>query len=131
MAIKRKALWIIMLILAILFFVIAGSYSWIRNNLTKLAEIEIRDVDISQKNDGVYFGSFKAFPVAVELEVTIQNHEITRIDLLKHDNGQGTAAEAITDTVVELQTLEVDVISGATYSSKVILKAIENALMSE
>jgi len=30
--------------------------------------------------------------------------------------------------VVEAQTLEVDAISGATYSSKVILKAIENAL---
>jgi uncharacterized protein with FMN-binding domain len=30
--------------------------------------------------------------------------------------------------VVEAQTLEVDIVSGATYSSKVILKAIEAAL---
>ncbi|GAI95081.1 unnamed protein product, partial [marine sediment metagenome] len=30
--------------------------------------------------------------------------------------------------VVEAQTLQVDAVSGATYSSKVILKAIENAL---
>lgn len=126
---KKKALWILLLITAVLFLAIAGVYTWISNNLTELAEIEISDVDISQKTDGVYFGSYKAFPVAVELEVTIQDHQIIQIDLLKHDNGQGTAAEAIPDRVIESQSLEVDVISGATYSSKVILKAIEDALL--
>jgi len=34
----------------------------------------------------------------------------------------------IVDSVIENQSLDVDAISGATYSSKVILKAIENAL---
>ena len=48
--------------------------------------------------------------------------------MLEHKNGQGTPAEVIPEKVVETQTLEVDIVSGATYSSKVILKAIENAL---
>jgi uncharacterized protein with FMN-binding domain len=47
---------------------------------------------------------------------------------LKHVNGKGTAAESIPETVVEKQTLQVDSVSGATYSSKVILLAIETAL---
>jgi len=38
------------------------------------------------------------------------------------------AAELITDMVIDSQSLKVDVVSGATYSSKIILKAIENAL---
>ncbi len=37
-------------------------------------------------------------------------------------------AEIITDKVIDTQSLQVDAISGATYSSKTILKAIENAL---
>ncbi|MBA7580983.1 hypothetical protein ES708_22882 [subsurface metagenome] len=53
---------------------------------------------------------------------------IAGIELVKHRSGQGAPAEMIASKVVEAQTLEVDVVSGATYSSKVILKAIENAL---
>lgn len=33
--------------------------------------------------------------------------------------------------VVEAQSLQVDAVSGATYSSKVILKAIEDALVNQ
>ncbi len=60
----------------------------------------------------------------------VENHTITDIDILKHDNGKGKAAEAITSDVIKNQSVQVDVVTGATYSSKVILKAIENALTS-
>jgi uncharacterized protein with FMN-binding domain len=49
-------------------------------------------------------------------------------DLVKHRNGRGAAAEAITGKVISAQSLKVDTISGATMSSKVILLAIESAL---
>lgn len=45
-----------------------------------------------------------------------------------YDNSLGSAAEVITDTVVQHQSVEIDAISGATMSSKTILKAVENAL---
>jgi uncharacterized protein with FMN-binding domain len=60
--------------------------------------------------------------------VTLSNHEITEIVITRHDNGQGQAAEAIIDDVTSEQTLLVDAIAGATYSSKVILLAIHDAL---
>ena len=41
----------------------------------------------------------------------------------------GNKAETIVDDVVDKQTLDVDTVSGATVSSKVILKSIENALL--
>jgi uncharacterized protein with FMN-binding domain len=47
---------------------------------------------------------------------------------LEHRNGQGEAAEVIPQMVVDAQSLQVDAISGATFSSKVILLAIEDAL---
>jgi uncharacterized protein with FMN-binding domain len=56
---------------------------------------------------------------------------IKKIEIVRHLNGQGKPAEVIPDRVIEMQSLDVDIISGATYSSKVILKAIENALINE
>ncbi|NCC85175.1 MAG: FMN-binding protein [Clostridia bacterium] len=47
---------------------------------------------------------------------------------MKHVNGMGQAAEALPSQVVEAQTLQVDLVSGASFSSKVILLAIEDAL---
>jgi len=93
-------------------------------------EIEIEDVDLTGLSDGVYHGSQDALLVSAEVWVTISGNEITNIEL-KHDHGRGEKAESIIDTVQEKQTLKVDLITGATSSSKVILKAIENALRSE
>ena len=118
----------------ILIAIIIGAYfgvtgcKTIGSNLNKLTDSKILNVDISGVANGTYIGSYKVFPITVEVEVTIKNHKITEIKLIKHGNGRGAPAETIPDKVVEAQTLEVDVVSGATYSSLVILKAIENAL---
>jgi uncharacterized protein with FMN-binding domain len=45
-------------------------------------------------------------------------------------NGKGKPAEVIPQKVMDAQSLQVDTISGVTSSSKVILKAIEKALVS-
>jgi len=79
-------------------------------------------------DDGVYEGSFSVFPVSARVSVTIRDHAIAAIELIEHKHGQGAAAEVIPDNVIKAQSLEVDAISGATYSSKVILMAIEDAL---
>lgn len=97
--------------------------------LASFDEIVLTDPDLSRIPDGVYPGSFKQMPIAVEVEVTVTNHAITDIRLLKHDNGMGGDAETIPAQVVAAQSVEeIDAVSGATYSSKAILKAIDNAL---
>jgi len=101
----------------------------ISGNLEGLKTMRITDVDVSKLADGVYGGSYKAFPIEAVVDVTIENHRIKGINLVKHKHGQGAAAEVIPNMVVDSQTLNVSAVTGATYSSKVILKAIENALM--
>lgn len=86
------------------------------------------DVDLSGTADGVHSGAYDSGPVVVNVDVTVKDHAITDIKLVKHRNGQGAAAESITGTVVSAQSIKVDVVSGATMSSKVILLAIEDAL---
>lgn len=78
--------------------------------------------------DGSYTGSYSITPVEVEVVVTVQNHQIISIELVKHNNGLGSKAENIINSVIQEQSLDVDVISGATVSSTTILKAIEVAL---
>lgn len=97
-------------------------------SLELLTRMTISDVDLSKIPDGTYTGNHEVFPVLAEVKVTVADHKITAVELVKHRNGQGSAAEVIPGKVVEAQTLQVDIVSGATYSSKVILKAIENAL---
>lgn len=128
---KRKTLVILLCIFIFISgMIIVGSVMFknINNNLEELSQTTIPEIDLSQMEDGVYFGSYSVFPVEVEVKVTISNHMMESIVILKHVNGQGSAAENILVDVIDDQTLQVDAVSGATYSSKVILLAIYDAL---
>jgi len=84
--------------------------------------------DLSSKADGVYPGSF----FNVILDVTVKNFYITRIDIIEHYHSPvGKNAEKIIDKIIQKQSLDVDTVTGATMSSRSILKAVENALQQE
>lgn len=131
MAMKKKRMVLISILVVLIGIALAGVLIFTNAdaNLKQLVNIPISEVDLSKIDDGVYKGSYKSFPIAAEVEVTVKDHAIKQIDLIKHENGQGAKAEIIPDRVVGAQSLKVDTVSGATYSSKVILKAIENALI--
>lgn len=122
---------VITLIVLVMFVFIAGFTVITQNKLNKLVEMPISNVALETIDDGIYEGNYNVFPVTVKLNVTVKGHEITEILILEHINGQGGKAEAIADQVIEKQSLQVDIVSGATYSSKVILKALENALLGD
>lgn len=93
-----------------------------------ISNLKIDTIDLSNINDGKYTGSCDTGFVGAEVSVTIKDNKIIDITLLNHKNEKGKPAEAILQNVVKAQSLKVDTVSGATNSSKVILKAIENAL---
>ncbi|MCL2130694.1 MAG: FMN-binding protein [Treponema sp.] len=93
-----------------------------------LDEIVITNPDLSGIADGVYQGNSKVGPVRVTLDVTMRENKITSIEIIKHFNGRGKEAEAIIPRIIQEQSLQVDVISGATASSKAFLLAVEDAL---
>ena len=84
--------------------------------------------ELSSLGEGTYRGKAFIFPVRVVLETDLIDGRITDIRILRHFNGQGTPGEAVADAVVKHQSLEVDVIAGATHSSVTILKALDDAL---
>ena len=96
--------------------------------LKELEGMVIENVPLSAVADGAYRGAQRNFPVTAAVQVTVQAGRITAIDLRRHFHGPGHGAEAIIEQVLAAQSLQVDALSGATYSSKVVLKAIEAAL---
>lgn len=80
----------------------------------------IEDVPLPSCRDGVYMASYAIPPVKVTLELELKDHKIVAITLLEHQNGWGGKAERILSQIMRKQSLQVDVISGATISSKCI-----------
>ena len=64
----------------------------------------------------------------MKVQVAVEGHELAEIEITEHQNGLGGKAEEIIEDVIDSQSLEVYAISGATVSSKCILKALEDAL---
>ena len=94
----------------------------------KVNELDFANIDLSKVADGVYDGSCETGVVNATVQVTVRDHVITDISLVRHDNGRGASAEAVLQQMLRSQTTDVDAVSGATCSSKVIRKAVEKAL---
>lgn len=94
-------------------------------------ETTFSDIDISNIPDGVYVGEYDVDFIYAKVEVTVQNGAVTNINILEHKNGRGKPAEIIVDKIIKEQKIDVDTVSGATNSSTVIKKAVENALKGE
>ena len=84
--------------------------------------------------DGVYVGSSQGYGGAVRVQVTMENGSITEVEILdaSHETKQFLRrAKRLLTTVVETQSWEVDAVSEATYTSRGILGAVQNALTGE
>ena len=115
----------------IIFFLILIAGFMITGCTSPYKDITAKMPDLTQFNDGVYRGVYdlSGTPVVVTLDVKIRNNKVFNIEIIKHVcSPVGNKAESIIHDVTKKQSLDVDIVSGATASSKAILKAIENAL---
>ena len=127
---RRKVRTIVIICIVAVVVVAAGVYLLIMlSNYKKGVDaIQVRNVDISAIEDGEYFGDSDVGLVSAKVRVVVEKGVITEIDLLEHKNGRGGPAEVIPGRIVEQQQIDVDIITGATSSSKVIKEAVYNAL---
>jgi uncharacterized protein with FMN-binding domain len=86
-------------------------------------------VDRERLIDGVYEGSSRAGPNKAPVKVTIEDERIVTIEIVKHRAWKGRKAEsAIPKRIIEAQSTEVDAVTGATNSSRVIINAVQKAI---
>lgn len=81
-------------------------------------------------NDGVYIGTGEGYKGDVTVAVSIKNKTIDVILVLDSSDDANffNRAKTLIDNVIKKQTIKVDAVSGATYSSEGIIEAIKNAL---
>ena len=93
-----------------------------------IGETTFDEIDIADVSDGTYIGEYDVNFIYAKVEVTVEDWEIVSINILEHRHERGKAAETVIEKIIEEQKIDVDAVSGATNSSTVIKKAVENAL---
>lgn len=80
--------------------------------------------------DGVYEGEGIGFGGLTRVSVEVSGQQITAINILSQSDDASffNRAKAVIDEIIEAQTLDVDTVSGATFSSRGIINAVKNAL---
>ncbi|MCF7833429.1 MAG: FMN-binding protein [Candidatus Marinimicrobia bacterium] len=92
---------------------------------------EIDNIDLTQINDGEYSARFGKIPVIADLKVKVEDNRIVSITMVEQSSGPGYEALETIDRIIEKQQPKVDVVTGATTSSKVIMIAVKKALNQE
>lgn len=125
-----------------------GIIQAVRNALSQAAINPAPEVDVTVKEeekaeeieiikgkfpyvDGIYYGIGEGYNADVKVAVEIKDETILSVEIVEHDDDAAfmARAEKILEKIVSDQTVEVDVVSGATFSSEGILEAIKNALV--
>lgn len=113
----------------ILALVIGSGVFYITRGLDTGADLVIGGADLNTLGDSEYKGAYESGRFSNEVSVTVKDHKITGIELVKDVTfSKPEVYETLFNRVMEKQSIEVDTVSGATVTSKAYLKAIENAL---
>ena len=97
--------------------------------MNDIKKLSISDIDISKIADGEYEGSMNKGRWSNTVRVTIKDHKIEKIDVVKDMMSKSDSiTKKIVDEVINKQTVQIDAITGATIHTKAYCKAIENAL---
>jgi len=98
---------------------------WLRRTADALV---LRSPMFSYRYSGVYEGSARVGHVAAKVRVTMGSRGITAVEFLQRPLGD---MDPLIAEVVRTGWVLVDVVTGATISQKVTLKAIDDALMKQ
>lgn len=125
----KKLVKVSLILLAILLISVATMMFIFTNGMEDAKAIQINSVDLSIVEDGDYVGSFDLTRWSNEIKVTVKDHQIIELELVddvmfKIDE----VTKTLFDRVIQNQSLDVDVETGATVTSHAYLKAIENAV---
>ena len=82
-------------------------------------------------NSNEYIGEAQGFGGPVKVKVTMNGDQIAKIDVLSHGETAGVSTPAfdnIPNAIIVAQSAEVDVASGATFTSNALMNAVKDAL---
>ena len=106
-----------------------------KNNVESAGETDeskkVVKVDTGILKNGTFSGSARGYGGTISVKVTVYGGKIKGITIVSH-SGETPAffdkAKAVVAKILEAQSVDVDTVSGATYSSNGILNAVADAL---
>ncbi len=138
---KIKVWIVILVIIGVIGIALLGGIMGTEPGRREIRNLTINDINFKNLRDGTYVGEYKGKKDSfrnTRVEVTVSSGRVTGIKVLKgalnkegkpaEINSKGSTVEDLFEKVIETQSLQVDVISGATLTSKTHVKAVENAL---
>lgn len=113
--------------LCVILVIILGGLFTLTRGIEEGKNIEINNIDISKLKDGTYRGKYSKDRWTSEVEVKVIYNKIKGIKTLSESITPDISDE-LSKEIIKNQRIDVDVVSGATVTSKAYLKSVENAL---
>ena len=121
---------ILLVILTCTVIIIAGGIFYITRGLSEGEILKIDSIKYISIKDGKYIGDYKNGRFSNEVEVDIKNGKISKIVALKTVLiERSDVTDKLFSEVIEKQDTDIDIVSGATVTSKAYLKSIEDAII--
>ncbi len=126
----NKKLKIVITVIVIITAIILFILFYLTRGLQEGQSIEVNNVDLSYlEDDGFYTGSFNFGRWSNEAKVTLEDKKIVDIEFTDDVAfSKDEVREEIIGKIISNQKVKVDVVSGATVTSKAYMKAVEDAL---
>lgn len=120
---------ILLSIFLIFVLIIVGGIIYLSRGLESGKSVVVNNVSISALRDGTYNGKYKAGRWTNEVKLTVKNGKIAAIEVIEDVTfNKPEVTKELFDRIIVKQNLDVEVVSGATATSKAYLKAMEDAL---
>lgn len=125
----KKGLKILITLIVFLIVISGGAIIALSQGLEEGKNAEITGLNLNNVEDGTYLGKYDFKRWTNELEVTVKDHKITDIKVIRDIEFSNPEVKTkVIDEVISAQNTKVDIVSGSTVTVKAYLKAIENAL---
>ena len=120
---------IVLIVLVVIVLLVGGGAFYLTRGLESGSRLVIGNVDLKSLNDGAYKGEYDGGRWSNQVSVMVKDHKITGIDIIKDVKfPKEDVSKELLGKVIEKQTPNIDVVSGATVTCKAYMKSIENAL---
>jgi len=102
----------------------------VHERVNQIINMEISDVDPSSVPDGNYTGEVPFMRHLYRVKVTVESGRIEKIDVLENgtENEYARKGLGVIPRMIKEQSPRVDAVTGATVTSRALMKCVEKAL---
>lgn len=119
----------ILAVIAVLFLMAGGRIlARRRANITEAAKLPFYNVELSEVEDGEYYGKTYTSFLHLQLKVFVQNHTITNIEVIESEGIDSETAKPILQDMIAQNKVVVKAIKGAELGSLVYISCVDGAL---